>query len=146
MLASGSLLCRKLPGLPPTPSPSVSSPNVLPAVMLTTHFTVPPACRLDQAFIFVVSVLIAFGLSWHVYSSWVGIAINTGAAALVAALGVREVRGLQPHYQRHRWVIKDVLMMLWGTESGWRPQGSLSLPSGQLAVVCMAHLCCAEST
>jgi hypothetical protein len=62
------------------------------------------APRLDQAFIFIVSVLIAFGLSWHVYSSWVGVAINTGVAALVAALGVREVRGLQPQFQRHRWV------------------------------------------
>jgi hypothetical protein len=59
--------------------------------------------RLDQAFIFVVSVLIAFGLSWHVYGSWIGIAINTGVAAAVAALGVREVRGLQAHFQRHRW-------------------------------------------
>lgn len=60
-------------------------------------------CRLDQAFIFIVSVLIAFGLSWNVYGSWVGIAINTGVAAAVAALGVREVRSLQPHFQRHRW-------------------------------------------
>jgi hypothetical protein len=59
---------------------------------------------LDQAFIFIVSVLIAFGLSWHVYGSWIGIAINTGVAAAVAALGVREVRGLQAHFQRHRWV------------------------------------------
>jgi len=58
--------------------------------------------RLDQAFIFIVSVLIAFGLSWHVYSSWVGVAINTAVAAAVAALGVREVRGLQPQFQRHR--------------------------------------------
>jgi hypothetical protein len=60
---------------------------------------------LDQAFIFIVSVLIAFGLSWHVYSSWIYIAINTGVAAAVAALGVREVCGLQPNYQRHRWVL-----------------------------------------
>lgn len=67
------------------------------------------SCRLDQGFIFLVSVLIAFGLSWHVYSSWLGIAINTGAAALVAALGVREVRGLQSHFQRHRWVAE----LLW---------------------------------
>lgn len=57
---------------------------------------------MDQAFIFIVSVLIAFGLSWHVYSSWVGIAVNTGVAAAVAVLGVREVRSLQPHFQRHR--------------------------------------------
>lgn len=62
------------------------------------------ACRLDQAFIFIVSVLIAFGLSWYVYSSWIGIAINTGVAAAVAVLGVREVRSLQPHFQRHRYV------------------------------------------
>lgn len=58
--------------------------------------------RLDQAFIFIVSVLIAFGLSWHVYSSWLGVALNTGVAAAVAVLGVLEVRGLQPHFQRHR--------------------------------------------
>jgi adiponectin receptor len=47
-------------------------------------------------------VLIAFGLSWHVYGSWLGTALNTGAAAAVAAAGVAEVRGLQPHFQRHR--------------------------------------------
>jgi hypothetical protein len=49
-----------------------------------------------------VSILIAFALSWHVYSSWIGIAINTGCAALVAVLGVREIVTLQPHFQRHR--------------------------------------------
>jgi hypothetical protein len=58
--------------------------------------------RLDQAFIFVVSVLIAFGLSWLVYDTWLGVAVNTGVAAGIAVLGVREVRGLQPHFQRHR--------------------------------------------
>lgn len=49
-----------------------------------------------------MSVLIAFGLSWNVYSSWIGVAVNTGVAAAVAVAGVREVRGLQPHFQRHR--------------------------------------------
>lgn len=58
--------------------------------------------RLDQAFIFLVSILIAFGLSWQVYSSWVGVAINTGAAALVAVVALRQIVSLQPHFQRHR--------------------------------------------
>lgn len=61
--------------------------------------------RLDQIFIFLVSVLLAFGLSWHVYSTWWGIAVNTGAALGVAVFAIRDLWGLQPHFQRNRGLV-----------------------------------------
>jgi hypothetical protein len=50
--------------------------------------------RLDILFINVMQVLIALGLSWHLYSSWVSIAVNTGVAAAIACQGIRAARGL----------------------------------------------------
>lgn len=58
--------------------------------------------RLDQIFIFIASILLALGLSWHVYGSAAGVAANTGAAAVVAVFAVREIAGLPAHYQRPR--------------------------------------------
>lgn len=80
----------------------------LPCVLHSTQIHLCPAPASNaaasccQAFIFLVSILIAFALSWHVYSSWIGVAVNTGCAALVAGMGVREIVTLQPHFQRHR--------------------------------------------
>lgn len=61
--------------------------------------------RLDQIFIFLVSTLLAFGLSWHVYSSWWGITINTAAAMTVAVFAIRDLWGLEPQFQRHRGLV-----------------------------------------
>lgn len=61
--------------------------------------------RLDQIFIFLVSILLAFGLSWHVYDTWIGITINTAAAAGVAAFGIRDLWGLPPQFQRNRTIV-----------------------------------------
>eukprot|EP00879_Flechtneria_rotunda_P020331 GHRR01021381.1.p1 GENE.GHRR01021381.1~~GHRR01021381.1.p1 ORF type:complete len:222 (+),score=45.85 GHRR01021381.1:401-1066(+) len=73
--------------------------------------------RLDQIFIFLVSILLAFGLSWHVYSSWIGIALNTSAAAAVAVGACRELMALPPHFQRHRGAmvmfVGTVVMCYW---------------------------------
>eukprot|EP00775_Hariotina_reticulata_P014399 gene14399-14505_t len=73
--------------------------------------------RLDQVFIFLVSILLAFGLSWHVYHSYVGIVINTAAAAIVAVVACRQVIGLQPQFQRHRGqmvvFVGSIVMCYW---------------------------------
>jgi adiponectin receptor len=57
--------------------------------------------RLDQVFIFQVSILLTFGLSYYVYS-WRGIAVNTLAAALVAQTATADIWSLSPTFQRNR--------------------------------------------
>ena len=57
--------------------------------------------RLDQVFIFQVSILLTFGISYHVYT-WKGIAANTFAAFVVAQLATVDVWNLSPTYQRNR--------------------------------------------
>jgi predicted membrane channel-forming protein YqfA (hemolysin III family) len=73
--------------------------------------------RLDQIFIFFASVLLALALSWHAYESAAAIALNTAAAAVVAVAAVREIVGLQPHYQRPRGAmvafVGSIVMCYW---------------------------------
>jgi adiponectin receptor len=57
--------------------------------------------RLDQVFIFQVSILLTFSLSFYVYS-WRGIAANTLAAAMVAQTATVDIWSLSPTYQRNR--------------------------------------------
>eukprot|EP00878_Enallax_costatus_P036677 GHUV01041211.1.p1 GENE.GHUV01041211.1~~GHUV01041211.1.p1 ORF type:complete len:227 (+),score=37.52 GHUV01041211.1:969-1649(+) len=61
--------------------------------------------RLDQIFIFLVSILLAFGLSWHVYDSWFGITVNTAAATGVAVVAICDLWGLPPQFQRNRGLV-----------------------------------------
>jgi adiponectin receptor len=57
--------------------------------------------RLDQVFIFQVSIMLTFGIAYHVFS-WKGIAANTFAAIVVAQLATADVWNLSPTYQRNR--------------------------------------------
>lgn len=60
--------------------------------------------RLDQMFILVAAVLSTFGLSWHVYSGWVAIAVNTGLTSGIAAQGIRQGRCVKRQRRWHRSV------------------------------------------
>lgn len=67
---------------------------------------------LDLMFICITTVLSAFGLSWHAYSSWQGVLLNTGLTAAVAACVCLELIGMGPHYERpsnHRWQLAALL-------------------------------------
>jgi len=52
--------------------------------------------RLDMTFIFLMSIPFALAMSWNVYDTWVGVALNVGMAAVVAALGVCHVTSAAP--------------------------------------------------
>ncbi|GBF87483.1 hypothetical protein Rsub_00194 [Raphidocelis subcapitata] len=58
--------------------------------------------RLDQVFIFQVSQLLAVGIGWFVYDSWIGMGANAAAAVLVAQAGSINIWALPPSVQRNR--------------------------------------------
>jgi len=70
-------------------SPAFNDALLLLALLLLLSCT--PTCRLDLTFIFLMSIPFALAMSWNVYDTWVGVALNVGMTALVVALGVRHV-------------------------------------------------------
>eukprot|EP00877_Chromochloris_zofingiensis_P009723 jgi/Chrzof1/5003/Cz15g08060.t1 len=88
--------------------------------------------RLDQIFIFQVSVLVCFGTAYYVFPWWV-VLVTTAVAASIAQWGTQEIREMSPHYRRNRqemvYFIGSIVMCYWFPMAY---QSGLDLIAGQV--------------